>query len=127
MKIFKDKVAIVTGDGSGIGKALCELLARMDARVVLSDINKESCDRVVAEIKSKGGKAYGEQLEVTDYKVFEKHIKDAAAKMGRIDYIFNNAGIAISVEIRDLDVEDWQKVIDVDLNGVCPAGCLYRS
>jgi len=99
----------------------------MDARVVLSDINKESCDRVVAEIKSKGGKAYGEQLEVTDYKVFEKHIKDATAKMGRIDYIFNNAGIAISVEIRDLDVEDWKKVIDVDLNGVCPAGCLYRS
>ncbi|MBC2717871.1 MAG: SDR family oxidoreductase [Desulfobacteraceae bacterium] len=118
MKIFKDKVAIVTGAGSGIGKCLSEKLAGLGASVVLSDINKESCESVVAGIKSAGGKAYGEQLDVTDYKAFEKHIKDAAAKMGRIDYIFNNAGIAISAEVRDLEVEDWQKVIDVDLNGV---------
>lgn len=118
MDLFKDKVAIVTGAGSGIGKCLCDLLASRGASVVLSDINKESCDQAVAEINRAGGKAYGEQLDVTDYKAFEKHIKDAAAKMGRIDYIFNNAGIAISAEIRDLDVEDWQKVIDVDLNGV---------
>ncbi len=118
MNLFKDKVAIVTGGGSGIGKALCELLASRGAQVVLSDINKDSCDQVVVEINRNGGKAYGEQLDVTDYKAFEKHIKDAASKMGRIDYIFNNAGIAIAAEIRDLDVEDWQKVVDVDLNGV---------
>jgi NAD(P)-dependent dehydrogenase (short-subunit alcohol dehydrogenase family) len=118
MKIFKDKVAIVTGGGSGIGKCLCNLLASQGAIVVLSDINKESCDKAVAEIKSAGGKAYGEQLDVTDYKAFEKHIKNTAAKMGRLDYLFNNAGITIAGEIRDLEVKHWQKVIDVNLNGV---------
>lgn len=118
MDLFKDKVVIVTGAGSGIGKCLCDLLASRGAIVVLSDINKESCERAVAEIKSAGGKASGEQLDVTDYKAFEKHIKNTAATNGRIDYLFNNAGIAIMGEIRDLEVEDWQKVIDVDLNAV---------
>ena len=118
MDLFKDKVAIVTGAGSGIGKCLCDLLASYGAIVVLSDINKESCEKAVAEIKSAGGKASGEQLDVTDYKAFEKHIKNTAATKGRIDYLFNNAGIAIIGEIRDLTVENWQKVIDVDLNAV---------
>jgi len=72
----------------------------------------------VEELKNAGGKAYGEQLDVTDYKAFEKHITNTATKMGRIDYLFNNAGIAIIAEMRDLDVEDWHKVINVDLNGV---------
>jgi len=118
MDLFKDKVVIVTGAGSGIGKELCKQLAGLGAHIVLSDINKESCDKSVSEINKVGGKAYGEQLDVTDYEAFEKHIKDAAAKMGKIDYIFNNAGTAVAGELRDLEVEHWKKTIDVNLNGV---------
>lgn len=118
MGVFTDKVVIVTGGASGIGKALSERLAREGACVVLSDIDEEGANRTVEGIQRSGGQASGERLDVTDYEAFEKHISDAAATHGRLDYLFNNAGIAIAGELRDLEVEHWRKVIDVDLNGV---------
>jgi len=118
MNAFKDKVAIVTGGASGIGKALSERLARQGARVILSDVNQEGLKKVVEGIKAGGGLAWGERLDVTDYEAFKKHIEGAATSQGRVDYMFNNAGIAIAGEVRDLEVEHWRKVIDVDLNGV---------
>ena len=118
MDIFKDKVAIITGGGSGIGKSLCERLARLGAKVVLSDINPESAEKVVAAIRTAGGKAVGQTLDVTDYDAFKKHIDDTVEAHGNLDYIFNNAGIAITAEFRDMTLEHWQKVINVNLNGV---------
>ena len=118
MEIFKDKVAIVTGGGSGIGKALCERLAGFGANVVLSDINSESAEEVATAIRNAGGKAVGHTLDVTDYEAFEKHVNDTVEEHGRLDYIFNNAGIAIGAEFQDMQLDHWQKVINVNLNGV---------
>ena len=118
MEIFNNKVAIVTGGGSGIGKALCERLARLGAKVMLSDINSEGADKAVAAIQTAGGKAEAKILDVTDYEAFEKHIAETVAAHGQLDYIFNNAGIAIAAEFRDMELEHWQKVININLNGV---------
>ena len=118
MDHFKNKVAIVTGGGSGIGKALCERLARLGATVVLSDISPESADKTVDGINAMGGKAAGYALDVTDFNAFDEHVSEVVASYGQLDFIFNNAGIAISAEFRDMELDHWQKVIDVNLNGV---------
>ena len=118
MNIFKEKVAVITGSASGIGRALAENLADRGARVVLSDLNKTELEQTIHMIKSSGGDACGEVLDVTDYNAFKKHLEQVVEEHGRIDYLFNNAGIAIAGEVRDMKVEHWQKVVDVDLNGV---------
>ena len=118
MDIFKDKVTIVTGGGSGIGKALCKRLARLGAKVVLSDINAVSLGITMVAIQTAGGKAEAQTLDVTDYEAFKKHIAETVAAYGQLDYIFNNAGIVIAAEFRDMALEHWHKVINVNLNGV---------
>ncbi len=118
MEVYKDKIAVITGGASGIGKCLGEKLAERGAHVVLSDINRAGLEKIVADIAAQGGSVSGEDLDVTDYEAFEKHINGVVAAKGRIDYIFNNAGIAIAAEYQDMTVEDWNKVIDINLNGV---------
>lgn len=118
MSIFRDKIAIVTGAASGIGKALAEELARRGARVVATDINEEALQSTVASIKAPSHPVHAEKQDVTDYEVFKKIIEDTVAREGRLDYIFNNAGIAILGEVRDTTIDHWRKVLDVNLNGV---------
>ncbi len=118
MDVYKNKIAVITGGASGIGKCLGEKLAAWGGDVVLSDINRAGLEKVVAKIAAQGGHVQGEVLDVADYKAFQKHIDGIVAAKGRIDYIFNNAGIAIAAEFQDMTVEDWNKVIDINLNGV---------
>lgn len=118
MSIFKDKIAIVTGAASGIGKALSEELAGRGAKVVATDINEEALQSTVASIKAPSHPVHGEKLDVADYEAFKKLVDDTVAREGRLDYIFNNAGIAILGEVRDTSIDDWRKVLDVNLNGV---------
>lgn len=119
MNCYNDKVAIVTGAGSGIGKALCLQLAAAGAQVVASDIDTGRIAQTVADMQAIGRTACcGEVLDVSDYEAFKRHIEGAVQAFGRIDYLFNNAGIAIGGEVRDLSIAHWHKVIDVDLNGV---------
>lgn len=118
MDIFKDKVAFITGAASGIGKALAQELSRRGAKVVLTDVNQEMLQTTTDDIKASGGQVSNQVLDVTDYEEFKRQIKETAETHGRLDYLFNNAGIAIAAEMRDLEVEHWRKVIDVDLHGV---------
>jgi NAD(P)-dependent dehydrogenase (short-subunit alcohol dehydrogenase family) len=118
MSVFKEKVCSVTGAASGIGKALCEELARMGARVTATDINVEALQSAVAPIKDAHHPVCVEKLDVTDYEAFKKLVEDTVAREGRLDYIFNNAGITILGEVRDTTIDHWRKVLDVNLNGV---------
>ena len=118
MKKFKDKTAIVTGGASGIGRAICENLARHGAIVIVADINIEGARQVAESITANGGRAEAEKLDVTKKEDVQKIIKDTADKYGHLDYIFNNAGIGIIGDERDKTFDDWQKVIDINLMGV---------
>ena len=116
MKFFKDKIAIVTGGGSGIGQSLGLALAQRGAMVVLADINLERARTSAAA--GPPGRLIPVQLDVTDSQAVRNLVEDTAAQYGRLDYIFNNAGIAVAGEAQDLCLEDWRSVLDVNLYGV---------
>ena len=92
---LKDKVAIVTGGGSGIGEALCRELARRGARVVVADINASDAARVAAAITDNGGRGSASTVDVASEPDVRRLVEDTASARGRLDYLFNNAGIAI--------------------------------
>ena len=118
MDYYKDKVAIVTGGASGLGRALCNELGRRGAIVVPVDINQEGAQKVAADIIDAGGQAIFAYLDVTLFENAQKIVKDVVKKFGRLDLIFNNAGTAIQGETRDLTVHHWRDVIEVNLLGV---------
>jgi NAD(P)-dependent dehydrogenase (short-subunit alcohol dehydrogenase family) len=114
--LFTGKVAIVTGGGSGIGEALCRELARRGTRVVVADIDTENARRVAAAIG--GGLAATSTVDVASEPDVTRLVEDTAAAAGRLDYMFNNAGFAIGGDARDLTLDHWRRVLDVDLYGV---------
>ena len=116
---FKEKVAIITGGGSGLGKAICFELAKNGATVICSDINPELAKNTVKQIElvNYSGKAYAHFLDVSDAENILYFFSAISEKFGRIDFLFNNAGIATGGEIRDLKQQDWEKVFDVNLYG----------
>jgi NAD(P)-dependent dehydrogenase (short-subunit alcohol dehydrogenase family) len=118
MSIFNGKVAIVTGAGSGIGKGLAEELASRGAHVVISDVNPERIEKAAQGIRKAGGMVSASRVDVSDYDSVRKMVDDAFASHGRIDYIFNNAGIAVVGAAKDFSIDDWVKVIDINLKGV---------
>lgn len=118
MNIFAGKIAIVTGAGSGIGRGLAEELARRGAYTVVSDIDSARIEQVTTAIAAKSGRVTGLVLDVSDYEAVKKMIDDTVSAHGRIDYIFNNAGVAIGGPAKDFQIEDWCRVIDINLYGV---------
>jgi NAD(P)-dependent dehydrogenase (short-subunit alcohol dehydrogenase family) len=112
------KVAIITGGASGIGRALSEELARRGVEIVLADRQLEVAKEVAAGIEGAGGKASAAQLDVRSFEAFDALARDTHARTGRIDYLFNNAGIAVGGEMSTYGVEDYDDVIDVNLRGV---------
>ena len=118
MSVFKDKIAIVTGGASGIGAALARELGRRGAVVVLADVQIDAALGVAAKITASGGRAAAQYLDVTDGEAVQRLVARVAAEQGRLDYMFNNAGIAIVGEFRDLPAADWKRILDINVNGV---------
>jgi len=118
MNIFNDKVIIVTGAASGIGQALSEELCRRGAHVVLTDWKEEKVCSVADAVPATCGHASSVYLDVTDFDAVKALVDDTVKKYGRLDYLFNNAGIAVGGEVRDIGIDAWRKVLDVNLNGV---------
>jgi len=118
MDFFNEKIAIVTGGASGIGRAVCQELARRGAKVILADINTDLMKETTEEISRTGGHVKTAALDVRDVAAVKKLVDDTVAEYGRLDYMFNNAGIGVFGEARDFSYEDWKNVIDVNLYGV---------
>jgi NAD(P)-dependent dehydrogenase (short-subunit alcohol dehydrogenase family) len=116
---FQGKVAVVTGAASGIGKALSGALARRGATVVLADIDEAGAKAAADELAvGPPGRASGVALDVTDADAVAALIERTAYDHGHLDLLFNNAGVGIVGEVRELSLAHWNRAIDVNLRGV---------
>lgn len=115
---FKDKIVVITGGASGIGRALGEELCSSGARVVLADLNAELLSKTGDELRASGHQVDTTALDVRNFEAVKRLIEETAGEHGRIDYLFNNAGIVVAGEARDSSLDDWRSVIDTSLYGV---------
>lgn len=119
MKQLQDKVAIITGAGSGIGKAAALLFAREGASVVVADISEENGKSVVDDIKQSGSEALFVKADSASAEDNEKLVKRTIGKFGALDIAINNAGIGGPLGATgEYPIDGWKKVIDINLSGV---------
>ncbi|AOB32557.1 short-chain dehydrogenase [Bordetella sp. H567] len=117
------RVAIVTGGGSGLGKAICETLADDGVRVVVADYDAGSAQRVAEALPDKRGTAL--HLDVGNEEQVRDALRQTAERHGRVDILINNAGVDVTAPLEELQVADWERVVRTNLTGpflVCKYG-----
>lgn len=114
---LKDKVALVTGAGQGMGKSHAITLANQGAKVIVTDINKDKCASTVKEIKENNQEAVSFKMDVSDKEEVNEVFDKVIEKYGRLDILVNNAGIYFNKPALELTEEDWNKMIDINLKG----------
>ena len=117
MKRVKNKVAIVTGGASGLGKSSAILLAREGAKIVVTDIDEEDGKKVVQQIKANGGEAIFIKQDVSKEDEWKNVIETTLKTFGKLHILANSAGIGLGGTVEEVTLEDWKNLIDVNLNG----------
>lgn len=115
---LENKVVIITGAGSGIGKETALLFAKEGAKVVVADFNEKGGEETTADIKKNGGEAFFAKLDVSNREQAKQMVKLTLEKYGKIDVLINNAGIVQDAFLSKMTEEQWDKVINVNLKGV---------
>jgi NAD(P)-dependent dehydrogenase (short-subunit alcohol dehydrogenase family) len=119
---LNDKVAVITGGASGIGRASALAMARRGARIVIADVNDERTAETLAEIEGMGGWARGFECDVTRDGQVERLAERVLGEVGRADLLMNNAGVVLGGPFEKIPMDDWQWILDVNLLG--PVRCL---
>jgi 3-oxoacyl-[acyl-carrier protein] reductase len=119
---LKGKVAVVTGGAGGIGEATVRMLSREGAKVVISDIFEEGAKRLEKDLQREGIEALAVRTDIADHKQVKELVEKTLGAFGRIDILVNNAAISPKhhgrkLNLWEMPVEEWERVIDVDLNG----------
>ncbi|MGA7049888.1 MAG: SDR family NAD(P)-dependent oxidoreductase [Mycobacterium sp.] len=118
MEGFADKVAVVTGAGSGIGQALALELGRSGAKLAISDVDVDGLAQTEAQLKAIGAQVKADRLDVTEREAFLAYAGAVAEHFGKVNQIYNNAGIAFSGDVEVSQFKDIERVMDVDFWGV---------
>jgi 3-hydroxybutyrate dehydrogenase len=114
---LQDKVAIVTGAASGIGRAIADRFAREGASVVIADLNKEAADAAAAAIRSRGGQALGVAMDVTSEQDVNAGVAATVAAFGGVDILVSNAGIQIVHPLEEFTYAEWKKMMAIHVDG----------
>ena len=117
MSRLKDKVAVITGSGMGLGQAMALLFSREGAKIVVIDINAEAGEETVAAIRKEGGDAIFVRADVAIAADAERMIRTAVDSYGGVDVLVNNAGVQVEKSVPDTSEEEWDYVLDVNLKG----------
>ena len=114
---LKDKIAIITGARQGMGRTHALILAKAGAKVVVSDISQEDCQKVVEEIEKQGGEGLAIRCDVSKKEEVDDLVKKTVEKFGKIDILVNNAGICQFKPFLELTEEEWNRTLDINLKG----------
>ena len=114
----KHRVAVVTGAGSGIGRAIAQVFAAEGAKVLVADVNEEAARQTARLITEAGGEASAFKADVSNWSEVEAMAREAVERYGRIDVLSANAGIYPSASLDEMSEEDWDKTHDINLKGV---------
>ena len=114
---LKDKVVIVTGGARGLGEAICLELAQAGAIPVVADIRLELAETVAQNCRVQGGEAIALELDVSNPEQVEAVVDQVISKYGRVNGLVNNAGTDLTVSIEEMPIHEWQRIINVNLNG----------
>lgn len=112
------KVALVTGSGRGIGKAIALMLAQRGADIVINDLDMDNAAHIVEEIKALGRKAIAIKADVSSEIEVEEMVKECMNQFGRIDILVNNAGLISTKLLQETTVQDWDRIMSINLKGV---------
>jgi NAD(P)-dependent dehydrogenase (short-subunit alcohol dehydrogenase family) len=118
IKDFRNKVVVITGAGSGIGKAAAEAFAAEGADVVIADIHEDRLQEVSSGIIARGGRALIKKVDVSDRTQVEGLASFVIKEKGRVDILFNNAGVAIGATFENTSIEEWEWIFSINFWGV---------
>ncbi len=116
-QLLKDKVAIVTGSASGIGKQIAETFAQAGARVVIADLNEDKAEEVASAIKKNGQEAMSVSMDVTSEEQVESAVAKVISNYGGVDILVSNAGVQYISPIEELPFKEWKKLLAIHLDG----------
>jgi NAD(P)-dependent dehydrogenase (short-subunit alcohol dehydrogenase family) len=115
---LKDKVAIVTGSGAGIGRAIATTFAREGARVIVADLDEEAGQETVAAVQAGGGEACFARTDVSRIEDTQRMVETALSTCGRLDILVNNAGVYTRGDVVSTSIETWNRLLSINLTGV---------
>lgn len=114
---LKGKIVVVTGGGSGLGAAICRRLCDDGAEIIACDIQADAAEGVAEELRAQGGRAHAFHLDVGDEEVVQETAQDLLDQFERVDVLINNAAIDVTKSFKDISVEEWDRVLNVNLRG----------
>jgi meso-butanediol dehydrogenase/(S,S)-butanediol dehydrogenase/diacetyl reductase len=118
MQRFSNKVALVTGAASGIGRATAVRLAQEGAQLMLADINESGLNETLASIRDAGGDVISMPLDVMSFEACQNVVAETVKHFGKLDVLCNIAGIALSKHVEDISQEEWARMVGINLNSV---------